>query len=479
MLVTTLFERCVKCSDGRRRYWKAARHGGCPAGPGRCPAALAARSKFRQTYRMTKDNGTSRRALLAGGAALVATGPAIARAARHADAARALHQRLICLDTHLDVPVHFIRPGWDVMRRHSRDTDLSQVDYPRMVEGGLDGGFFAIYTPQGPLTPAGMNAARDSALLRAAAIREMVAKNSGHFALAFAPDDAARIAATGKRIVFQSIENSYPLATDVTLLRGFYALGVRMAGPVHFKDNQLGDSATDKSRTWKGLSPMGHDWLALCNELGIIPDASHSSDEVFDQMVAGSKTPIILSHSGCRAVHDHPRNIDDTRLKALADAGGTIQINSLSEYLVTTPENPDRDKALGAVYGKLRGMSAMTPSEATREMADAAAAIKAINRQYPVRRATFDDYMAHMLHALKLVGPEHVGVGCDWDGGGGVVGMEDCASDWKITARLLREGYREDDLRKIWGGNALRLLKAAQEARIRPAAPAPAGGGGE
>ena len=428
---------------------------------------------------MNKGLGMSRRTMLAGGAALVAAAPAIARRRGHADAARALHDRLVCLDTHLDVPMHFVRPGWDIMRRHSHDTDFSQVDYPRMVEGGLDGGFFAIYTPQGPLTPEGMNAARDTALLRAAAIREMVARNSAHFALAFAPDDAARLAAQRKRIVYQSIENSYPLAKDVTLLRGFYALGVRMAGPVHFKDNQLGDSATDKNRTWKGLSPMGHDWLALCNEFGVIPDASHSSDEVFDQMLAGSKTPIILSHSGCRAVHDHPRNIDDQRLKQLADAGGTIQINSLSEYLVTTPENPDRERAQGAIFAKLRGLSAMTPAQATEAVADAAKAMKALNRQYPVPRATFEDYMAHMLHALKLVGPEHVGVGCDWDGGGGVVGMEDCASDWKITARLLKEGYREDDLRKIWGGNVLRVLKAAQDGRTKAPAPVASGGGGE
>jgi membrane dipeptidase len=428
---------------------------------------------------MNKYNAVSRRAVLAGGTALVMAAPAIARHASHADGARALHRRLLCLDTHLDAPINFVRPGWDIMQRHSHDTDLSQVDYPRMVEGGLDGGFFAIYTSQGPLTPAGMNAARDSALLRAAAIREMEARNGAHFALAFAPSDAARIAASGKRVVYQSIENSYPLANDVSLLRGFYALGVRMAGAVHFKDNQLGDSATDQSRTWKGLSPMGHDWLALCNELGIIPDASHASDDVFDQMVAGSKTPIILSHSGCRAVHDHPRNIDDARLKTLADAGGTIQINSLSAYLVTTPENPDRDKVQGAIYAKLRGLGAMSPADATRAVADAARALKAVNQQYPVPRATFDDYMAHMLHALKLVGPEHVGVGCDWDGGGGVAGMEDCAANWKITARLLKEGYGEEDLRKIWGGNALRVLKAAQDARAKPAAPVAASGGGE
>ena len=418
----------------------------------------------------------TRRTMLATGAALAAT-PAFAKPSP-IDHIKAIHQKLICLDTHLDTPANFARPGWDIMERHKPE-EFSQVDYPRMVEGGLDGGFFAIYTPQGPLTPDGMMAARDAALLRAAQIREMVAKNSAHFELAFKPGDAARIAAKGKRIVYQSIENSYPLGTDVTLLRSFYALGVRLAGPIHFKDNQLGDSATDKTRTWKGLSPMGHDWLALCNELGIVPDASHSSDDVFDQMVAGSKTPIILSHSGCRAVHDHPRNIDDARMKTLADTGGVIQINSLSAYLIATPDNPEREKAQGAIYGKLRGLSDMSPADAKKALAEAGAAMKALDAKYPEPRATFEDYMAHMLHALKLVGPEHVGVGADWDGGGGVTGMEDCASNWKITARLVKEGYKPDALQKIWSGNVLRVLQAAEDGRAKPAAPPVSGGGGE
>ena len=419
----------------------------------------------------------TRRTMLATGAALAALPAAAKPRPSPIDPIKANHQKLICLDTHLDTPANFARPGWDIMERHSA-AEFSQVDYPRMVEGGLDGGFFAIYTPQGPLTPDGMMAARDAALVRAAAIREMVAKNGAHFELAFKPEDAARIAAKGKRIVYQSIENSYPLGADVTLLRSFYALGVRLAGPIHFKDNQLGDSATDKGRTWKGLSPMGHDWLALCNELGIVPDASHSSDEVFDQMVAGSKTPILLSHSGCRAVHDHPRNIDDVRLKKLADTGGVIQINSLSAYLITTPEDPEREKAFGAIYGKLRGLSDMTPADARTAVAEAVAAMKALSAKFPQPRASFEDYMAHMLHALKLVGPQHVGVGADWDGGGGVTGMEDCASNWKITARLIKEGYREDDLQKIWSGNVLRVLKAAQDGRAKPVvAPAPGGGG--
>ncbi len=422
----------------------------------------------------------TRRTMLATGAALAAA-PAFAKGKPQStvDHIKAIHQKLICLDTHLDTPAVFVRPGFDMMKRHGAETDLSQVDYPRMVEGGLDGGFFAIYTAQGPLTPEGMMAARDAALLRAAGIREMVAKNGAHFELAFTAADAARIAASGKRIVYQSIENSYPLANDVTLLRSFYALGVRMAGPVHFKDNQLGDSATDAAKTWKGLSPMGHDFLALCNELGIIPDASHSSDDVFDQMVAGSKTPIILSHSGCRAVHDHPRNIDDARMKKLADSGGVIQVNSLSNYLIDVPKNPERDKAEGALYASLRGLSAMTPAQATKAIADASVALKALNAKYPEPRATFEDYMNHILHALKTVGPEHVGIGADWDGGGGVTGLEDCAGNWKITARLIKEGYSQSDLEKFWSGNVLRVLAAAEAGRAKPPAPPPANGGGE
>jgi membrane dipeptidase len=357
------------------------------------------------------------------------------------------------------------------MKRHSFETDLSQVDYPRMVEGGLDGGFFAIYTPQGPLTDEAYFKARDDAFLRAAVIRETVARHEGAFALAATPQDAARIAGEGKRVVYMSIENSYPLGHDVTLLRSFYALGVRMAGPVHFTNNQFADSATDPGgKAWQGLSPMGRDFVAVANRLGIICDASHASDDTFDQMLDLSKTPIILSHSGCRAVHDHPRNIDDRRMKALAASGGSIQINSLSAYLIDTPAIPERREALGKLFAKLRGIDRLEPAEAAALVAETAAGLKAIDAKYPVPRASFEDFMAHMVHALDLVGPDHVGIGADWDGGGGVIGMEDCSQVWKITERLSKLGYNEASLRKIWGGNVLRLLKAAEDGRT-PAPP--------
>jgi membrane dipeptidase len=374
------------------------------------------------------------------------------------------HQRLICLDTHLDTPSSLARPGWDMMQRHIRDQDFTQVDYPRMVEGGLDGGFFAIYTPQGPLTPEGMAAARDAALLRAVEIRELVAAHPRQFELAFAAEDAARIATAGKRIVYQSIENAYPLGEDIGLLNFFYRLGVRMLGFIHFKNNQFGDSATDKPQ-WNGLSPKGRELAALGNDLGMVLDASHASDAVFDQMMEISRAPIILSHSGCRAVFDHPRNIDDGRIKKLAASGSTIQINSYNSYLIAVPPNPERDKARAAAGQKMRNLAGLTPAQRAALMREVARDRKEIEDRYPEPHATFGMYMQHVTHALDLVGPDHVGVGCDWDGGGGVTGMEDVAAIPKITERLVKLGYTEKQLAGFWGGNALRVLKAAHDAR--------------
>lgn len=376
-----------------------------------------------------------------------------------ADDARAIHERLITFDTHLDTPASLRRPGWNIMDRHDVKEDFSQVDQPRMVEGGLDGGFWAIYTQQGPLTPEGRAAARDSALMTGVRIREMVAANPKNFALALKADDTALIAAAGKRIVYISIENAYPIGLDLSLVQTFYDLGVRLLSTVHFANNDLADSATDPAgKKWNGLSPLGKDVVAECNRLGIILDASHASDDVFDQLIALSKTPIMLSHSGCKAICDHPRNIDDERMKKLAAAGGIIQMNSLSAYLIPTPPNPERNKAMQGLIAKYGGRGNMTPDQ----MAEMRKERAEVEKKYPVPMATFDDFMKHVLHALKVVGPEHVGFGADWDGGGGVTGMEDVASYYKITARLLAAGYSEADCANIWSGNTLRLLRAAE-----------------
>ena len=373
------------------------------------------------------------------------------------------HKAAIVLDTHFDTPANFHIPGWSIMDRHSVAADGSQVDYPRMVEGGVDGGFFAIFTPQGARTPEGDAKARDAALLRAVEIHEMVARHGAQFVLATKAEEAGAIVAAGKKVVFISMENSQPVEADLTLMQTFYMLGVRMMGPIHFMNNDLGDSSTDpKGKEWNGLSPKGKAFVAEANRLGVVLDASHASDDVLDQMIALSTTPLILSHSGLDAVFDHPRNIDDKRLKALAAKGGVIQINAFSNYMVPTVKIPERDAAMAQLMKAVGATGRdMTPAQ-RRAFLDGR---KAIDAKWPVPRANLDDFMKHMLHAIQVAGIDHVGVSGDFDGGGGIAGLEDVTDYPKITERLIAAGYSKDDVAKVWGGNALRVLKAAADAR--------------
>jgi membrane dipeptidase len=387
--------------------------------------------------------------------ALVAT----AVAADVVDArAREIHESLLTLDTHLDTPALLGVAGWSMLDRHSVVSDGTQLDLPRMIQGGLDGGFFATYVAQGPLTDAGRAAARDAALLRLQEIHQLVAANPGKFELAYTAEDAPRIAKAKKRIVYLSMENGYPVGQDISLLTTYYKLGVRIAGPVHFLNNDLGDSSTDpKGPLWHGLSPLGKEYVKEANRLGILIDASHSSDEVLDQLLELSKAPIVLTHSGTKAIFDHPRNVDDEHLRRLAAKDGVIQVYAYSDYFVPHPHSPERDAAIAALRKQYAGQRSRASLEGqTRALAQ-------IDRKYPIPRGTFEDFIAHLLHAVKVIGVDHVGIGLDFDGGGGVAGLEDATDYPKITARLLKEGLSKEDLAKIWSGNVLRILKKAQD----------------
>ncbi len=388
---------------------------------------------------------------------------ATSASARGSDA-RALHQSLLTLDTHLDTPANLDLPGWRIDEEHDVHADFTQVDLPRMKKGGLDGGFWAIYTPQGPLDPDHYAQARDFAVMRGGAIREMALTHPKDFALATRADEAEAIAASHRRIVYMSMENAYPLGEDISLLRLFDRMGLRMLGFAHFGNNQFADSSTDpKGPRWHGLSPLGVALLREANRLGMIIDASHSSDEALDQMLALSTTPVILSHSGCKAVFDHPRNVDDARIRAVAANGGVIQINSFGAYLRKPTAPPEKRAALAALRQQF-------PEEGMTEAQyrDFLAQRKAIDARYPeADPPTIDDVMRHLFHALKLVGPDHVGIGLDWDGGGGVQGMKDVSAIPEITRRLSEAGYSRTDIAKIWGGNVLRVLRAAEAASDR------------
>ncbi len=403
--------------------------------------------------------------------ALVIAGVALpAFAQTHGDvskADRALHESLLVMDTHFDTPANLSRPGWNIMDKHDVLVDGTQVDYPRMAEGGVDGGFFAIYTPQGQRGPDGDQKARDAAIVRGVEIHEMIAAHPQQFELALTPDQAYDIVRRGKRFVIISMENGNPFGRDLSLMKTFYAMGVRVMGPVHFQNNELGDSATDpRGPEWGGLSPLGKQFVAEANRMGVLLDASHSSDGVVDDMLALSKAPIILSHSGSRAIYNHPRNIDDARMKAIAAKGGVIQINAFSGYMIASKKIPERDAAMAALIKQMTAPGKRTEAEAIALVK----ARKAIDAQWPEPRATFDDFMKHMLHAIQLVGIDHVGVSGDFDGGGGVDGLNQVTDYPKITAALLKAGYTKDDIAKVWGGNALRVLREAQ-ALADPAPP--------
>ncbi|NYF22369.1 membrane dipeptidase [Xanthomonas sp. JAI131] len=393
--------------------------------------------------------------------ALAAALPAHAVDFTKAELARAtaLQQRLLTLDSHLDTPANFERGDFDMMAAHAGNR-LAQVDYPRMVAGALDGGFWAIYTGQGDRSAQAHLDDRDAGLQRLMAIHALLAAHPRQFGMATTPADAARIKAAGKRVVYLSMENASPLVADPTLLRFYYAQGLRLMSTAHFLNNEFADSATDpKGPEWHGLSPAGRALVQQAQKLGIVIDQSHASDAVFDQLIALSPVPILLSHSGARAVHAHPRNIDDARLKVLAAHGGVIQMNSYGGYLIDNGASPERkaaEQALIAKYGGWEHLQLADGPKLGEEM-------KALDAKYPVRQATLDDFFAHLDHVLALIGPEHVGIGMDWDGGGGVVGMEDVSDLPKITAWLLRKGYSEQQIAAIWGGNVLRVMQQAQE----------------
>ncbi len=377
----------------------------------------------------------------------------------------AFHESIAVFDSHLDTPALFHTPDYLFTARGSFEEDGTHVDLPRMNEGGLDGGFWVIFTRQGPLDEASYAAARTHGLMRQTAIREFAAKYHEEVALAFSADDVPGILADGKKVVFQSMENSYPLGTDVSLLEHFYIGGLRMIAPVHFATNQFADSATDINQPYDGLSPLGEELVREANRLGLVLDGSHAADSVVRDMMALSTTPIILSHTGATAIYDHPRNIGDELLLELAENGGVIQMNIFGGYLEQLVPSPERQAALEALAEEY-GSNPAEMDDATR--AAWFVARQELNANFPAPRSTYEKFMEHTYHVLDLIGSEHVGISGDWDGGGGVDGMSDVSMLQKITRDLLDAGYTREDVAKIWGGNMMRLVKAAEEARESP-----------
>ena len=376
--------------------------------------------------------------------------------------ARELHDRVLTVDTHADTPSLMLREGWDIGERHEPGQRRgAKIDLPRMAEGGLDAEFFAVFVGQGVRTPEGYGRARERANRMLDAIHKMCEDYPQLVGLATSPEDAYRLEKEGMRAAFIGMENGYPIGKDLSLVKEYYERGVRYITLCHSSDNDICDSSTDRRNPEdNGLSEFGKKVVEECNRLGIMVDISHASDKSFFDVLEVTKAPMIASHSSVRALCDHPRNLSDEMIQALAENGGVIQICFLSSFVKEAKPNPERDEAYAALrekYGPRREIKDEAILEKMRqEYAE-------IREKYPEERATLKDLVDHIDYVVKLVGVDHVGIGTDFDGGGGIVGCDDVSEMPNITEELVRRGYSEEDIRKIWGGNIMRVFSKVIE----------------
>jgi membrane dipeptidase len=418
--------------------------------------------------------------------------------------AGAIHQRVIKLDTHNDIdPENFTADCNYTMRL------TTQVNLPKMKEGGMDVSFMVVYVgqqnpPQTPdaFEPSGYDRAYKAAIAKFDAVHrltETIAPNDIQLALTAA--DILRIHAAGKKAAVIGIENGYPLGTDIARVKEFYDRGGRYMSLAHNGHSQLADSHTgeaDGTWRWGGLSPLGRQVIQEMNKWGIMVDVSHPSKGSIMQAIGLSKAPVIASHSGVRRLANTSRNMDDETLMAMKTNGGVVQIVGLSEFVRADP--PERAPAITALRNEFalngggrggrgggRG-SAPAPTPPVRRCpvetpttaaattpgggrGDAAVAALAperraefdrrmaeIDRRWPAApRATVKDFVDGIDYAVKLIGIDHVGISSDFDGGGGIDGWNSSAEAFNVTLELVRRGYTEEQIGKIWSGNLLRV----------------------
>ena len=445
--------------------------------------------------------------------------------------ARAIHDRVMTADTHVDIAASNFCPGDSL--NYANNRRAGQVDLRRMEEGGLDAVFLIAYVGQGDTTPAGYARAYRSAVEKFDAVHRLTEQLAPtRVELARTAADARRIYASGKKVAFIGIENGYPIGTDITRVKEFYDRGGRYMSLAHNGNSQLSDSNTGERDGYahnNGLSPLGREVIKEMNKWGIMVDFSHPSKGAMMEMLALSKAPIIGSHSGARAVCNHSRNADDEQLRALKANGGVIQLVAFNSYVkcdpardaartaataalntefgvVAPPQPPAAAQPPGQAGGRggagrgaaadptdpcapqpaggragrggqggrgggggrggrgavldsiIQAMPEARRAEYQRRLAE-------INTKYPPNtRATVSDFADHIDYVKKLLGGvDNIGISSDFDGGGGVDGWNGAAETFNVTLELVKRGYTEAEIAKIWSGNLLRVLEKVEQ----------------
>jgi len=369
-----------------------------------------------------------------------------------------IHQKVLTVDTHADTPWSLLSGDFDLSERHDYYQDRSRVDFPRMEEGGLDAIFMASFVGQNIRNDSMYHIAFNKAMLQIDSIHSHLSTRGEIAKVALSPQDAYQLEKEGKRAVFIGIENGYPVGLNLENIQIFYNKGTRYITLCHTKNNDICDSSTDTTEH-NGLSDFGLEVVNEMNQVGMMVDVSHISDSSFYDVLKVSSKPVIASHSCARAICDNPRNLNDDMLKALADNGGVIQMCILSDYVKTPDPYPERDSAFQAVREKYDYFKDLTDEEENMARRDWYRA----DSLFPRKLATVADMVDHIDHMVKVAGIDHVGIGTDFDGGGGLEDCVDVSQMGNVTLELVRRGYTEEEIRKIWGGNIMRVMKEVQK----------------
>jgi membrane dipeptidase len=394
--------------------------------------------------------------------------------------ARAIHEKVITLDTHID-----FSPANLVGEQNYTQRLETQFNLPKMIDGGLDALFFSIYVGQtreaqnsDAFKPAGYERAYKAAIEKFDAVHRFTREIApDKMELALTSADVRRVNAQGKKVALMGVENGYPIAEDIARVKEFYDRGARYISLTHNGHNQLADSHTGERDGWKwnGLSPLGNQVITEMNRLGIMVDVSHASRDSMMQTAALSKAPIIASHSAARALCDVSRNMDDEQLLALKNTSGVLQVVAYDGFVKKTkPDSPERIAALVTARKEFNLPEPTGPGQRARFQS----ALKAlsddrrieyekdlaeIDNQHPGDPpANVKDFVDHIDYAVKLIGIDHVGISSDFDGGGGVIGWNDASETFNVTLELVRHGYTEEQIEKLWSGNLLRVMDEVQ-----------------
>ncbi len=379
-------------------------------------------------------------------------------AAGQDNSVEAIHERVITLDTHVDIhedmtfdPVY--DPGTDTQQ---------QVDLGKMEAGGLDSAFFIVYVGQDVRTPEGYAMAEVKARRKFSAIHRMTEHYPDRIGFANTPDEFDAIAASGRKVAAIGIENGYVIGKNLALIEEYYNMGARYMTLAHNGHNDICDSSGPSARLGDaeeehgGVSEFGYQVIDEMNRVGMMVDISHVSIKCMLQATEYSKAPVIASHSGVWELSKHRRNLNDEQLKAVGAANGVVQIVGLDDFVKYYP-------AKQAELDALRADVAMAAGDADWDSGKHAASeqykagMEVLDAKYPP--ATVKDFVDHIDHAVKLIGIDHVGIVSDFDGGGGIQGWDSAAETMNVTAELVARGYSEEDIAKIWSGNTLALWR--------------------